>query len=504
MISTLLRKINTLVEQLFQKALKGNRTALFIVSFSKYINKTAYGIWLFRKGDISNSLAILKKIRKPNPLALKCINRCEDILSKLSSDIVPHEGVQWHKPFNGNVLFALHSNGFYHANGYAVRSMNIMNALEKNNITVFPLNRPGYPWDLAETAVEKICSSIIFENKTFNLLYDPELKITGPESDYLAMYTQYLREKAERDECTVIHAHSSYLNGLAAAQAAKKLQIKSCYEVRGLWHLSRALKEPAFENSEHFQYCEKMELQACHSVDNVFTLSRALKTWLVEHGIPDNKITVVPNGAESINTSTYETSNSNTQYELTLGFIGSITDYEGLELVLKALFELKDLDIHMLIAGSGANLDSLQNLSEKLNLTSKVSFIGKVPKKKVCELYKQIDVIVVNRIESKLTKLVSPLKHIEAFSYGVPCIVSNLPPLTEAAINNFNSLVVEPNSVDSVKRAILSLYTNKNLLDKLKANSKKIVATEYNWQTIAQTYINTYHGDHLTEMEKLN
>jgi len=500
MISALLRKINTLVEQLFQKALKGNRTALFIVSLSKYINKTAYGVWLFRKGDISKSLTTLKKIKKPNSLALKCINRSEDILLKLSSDIVPHESIPWHKPFNGNVLFALHSNGFYHANGYAVRSMNVINALEKNDISVFLLNRPGYPWDLAETAVETICSNITFENKTFNLLYDPDLKITGPESDYLAMYVQYLRERALRDECTVIHAHSSYLNGLAAAQVAKELQIKSCYEVRGLWHLSRALKEPAFENSEHYQYCERMELQACHSVNNVFTLSKTLKCWLVEHGIPDNKITVVPNGAESTNTPTCETSNSNTQYTLTLGFIGSITEYEGLELVLKALFELKDLDIHMLIAGSGSNLAPLQSLSEKLNLTSKVSFLGKVPKSKICELYKQIDIIVVNRIESKLTKLVSPLKHIEAFSYGVPCIVSNLPPLTEAAIDNFNSIVVKPNSVDSVKQAIQSLYTNKALLNELKANAKKIMTSEYNWQTIAQKYINTY-CDKQAEME---
>jgi len=99
---------------------------------------------------------------------------------------------------------------------------------------------------------------------------------------------------------------------------------------------------------------------------------------------------------------------------------------------------------------------------------------------------------MVNRNDSELTQLVSPIKHIEAFSYGTPCIVSRLPALTEAAKDKLNCLVVAPNSIAETAEAISLLYEDRNLLKELTVNSSLIIESQYKWQVIADSYLETY------------
>ena len=326
---------------------------------------------------------------------------------------------------------------------------------------------------------------------TFKQTVDSLNRISGPESEYIAAYTSCLASYAKQKNSSIIHAHSSYVNGIAAARAANSLNIKSCYEVRGLWHLSRAIKEPLFDQSEHFHYCEKMELLACQMVDSVFTLTETLKQWLVANGINKSKITVVPNGVNENNLP--QAAQETSPKKLTLGFIGTITQYEGLDIVIHALLTLKELNIELLIVGKGQYTRYLKNLTQELKLTEKVKFLGLLPKEEVKDIYQHVDVIMVNRTRSLLTELVSPIKHIEAFSFGKPCIISNLAALLEAGKANVNSIVVEPDCIDATAIAIQTLYHDRELLKKLALNAPSIVQSDYNWNVIASRYLAVYN-----------
>ena len=96
----------------------------------------------------------------------------------------------------------------------------------------------------------------------------------------------------------MIHAASNYLNGAAAAAAGRASGITTIYEVRGLWHLTRAFSEPGYDRTEHYRYCERREVAACAAVDHVITLSGGLRRWLIERGIPETKISVVGNATQ--------------------------------------------------------------------------------------------------------------------------------------------------------------------------------------------------------------
>src|SRR5699024_11585083 len=75
--------------------------------------------------------------------------------------------------------------------------------------------------------------------------------------------------------------------------------------------------------------------------------SESLKKYLIEHGIKESKITVIPNGVDTTAITPVEKNEKiieeyNLKQYNVIGFIGTITSYEGLDLVIKALKELND------------------------------------------------------------------------------------------------------------------------------------------------------------------
>src|SRR5699024_10925699 len=201
---------------------------------------------------------------------------------------------------------------------------------------------------------------------------------------------------------SVIHAASNFQNALPGLKLAKELNIPSVYEVRGLWHHTQASKREEFYNSERFNFQEKYEIVCCHTADQVICISDSLKAYLVERGINEEKITVIPNGVDTLS---LQSRPKNTEiinkYQLknayVLGFVGSITNYEGLDLVVRAIekinkHELYNKPLKLLIVGEGQYKERLSMLVEELSLNEHVIFTGKVSREQVPEFYSVMDI----------------------------------------------------------------------------------------------------------------
>src|SRR5699024_2244365 len=101
----------------------------------------------------------------------------------------------------------------------------------------------------------------------------------------------------------------------------------------------------------------------------------------------EEKITVVPNGVDTAKMFPAEAESSiiekyNLQNHIVLGFIGSITVYEGIDFILKTvknINESKKLNkrLKFLIVGEGQYLPQLQVLVKQLGIRDDVIFAGK-------------------------------------------------------------------------------------------------------------------------------
>ena len=197
-----------------------------------------------------------------------------------------------------------------------------------------------------------------------------------------------LQALATAHDASIIHAASNYLNGAAAAAAGRALGIASIYEVRGLWHLTRAFSEPGYDHTEHYRYCERREVAACAAVDHVITLSEGLRQWLVERGIPAHKISIVGNATHVPGGSAQDReADAHAVRERhripasakVIGYLGAIVEYEGLDALIRA--HARTPGAHrpfLLIVGGGESEAVLRRMVAALGTRHQVMFAGHV------------------------------------------------------------------------------------------------------------------------------
>ena len=99
----------------------------------------------------------------------------------------------------------------------------------------------------------------------------------------------------------MIHSASNFVVGMAGAKAAKALGIKSIYEIRGFWHLTQSTKRIGYEKSDHYNLSERLEIETAKMSDHVFTITSALRDILIQEGVHEDKISVLPNAVDPKN-----------------------------------------------------------------------------------------------------------------------------------------------------------------------------------------------------------
>ena len=83
---------------------------------------------------------------------------------------------------------------------------------------------------------------------------------------------------------------------------------------------------------------------------------------------------------------------------------------------------------------------------------------------------------------------------IEAMSFKKPVICSKIGGLKEIVENNYNGLLVEPNSENDLANAILSLINDENKIEKLGINGWNLYLSNYNSKIMAENYYNSLNN----------
>ena len=120
-----------------------------------------------------------------------------------------------------------------------------------------------------------------------------------------------------------------------------------------------------------------------------------------------------------------------------LGFLGSFYAYEGLDLLIKALVQIRQTlpDTCLLLVGGGPQQQALQQLVQQLKLEEAVIMPGRVPHQEVMKYYSLVDLLVYPRKAMRLTELVTPLKPLEAMAMGKALVLSDVAPHYDFAVD---------------------------------------------------------------------
>ncbi len=140
---------------------------------------------------------------------------------------------------------------------------------------------------------------------------------------------------------------------------------------------------------------------------------------------------------------------------LTLLCTGRMDRQKGFQMAVKALAELRELDLRLEIVGSGAYLVELESLIERLQLGERVELHGRVSDEKLAEIYSSADVYLIPTLRYEGL----PLALLEALGHGLPTISSKIGGNADVLTHGEDGLFVEAGDLGQLVDAIRLLAT---------------------------------------------
>lgn len=404
-------------------------------------------------------------------------------------------------PRRDHVLYLLHNALPHHSGGYATRTHGLLTELNRMGWDVDGVTRLGYPYDMPKMAdvPDLPPREVVGEVDYHHLLTGRQIEKKNPMFDYVARYTDALLPLARAERPMILHGASNHWNGLAAVRTGRFLGIPSVYEVRGLWEVTRGSRDAEWARSDQYRYIARMEADAARGATKVLAITSALKAELVERGVDEEKIVLVPNGVDTERFAPLPRDEElAAQLGVTgrtvIGYVGTVVDYEGLDLLLGSAAALKRrrADFHVLIIGDGAKLEELQASAAAQGLDDVVTFTGRVPHEDVERYYSIIDVTPFPRLPLPVCEMVSPLKPFEAMAMGKAVVASDVAALAEIVTPGRNGLLHAKGSAESLTEQLEALLTNPDLAARLGAQAREWVVAERDWRQLARTVAGVY------------
>ncbi|MEQ6250925.1 glycosyltransferase [Sulfitobacter sp. HNIBRBA3233] len=354
-------------------------------------------------------------------------------------------------PLPQRVVYVVSHSLPYSSNGYAVRSHAVATALSELGHEVVVINRPGRPWSIEGFDPAR---TIPTDQRIDGVRYLFLPLGAAPEDGQRARLRAAENVLAEtfdilRPGCVI--AASNWENAEPAQNAARRYGCAFFYEQRGFWDMARGETDSALSEADAVaaKRSRDYETRIARDARAAFTLGTAMKEEMVRRGVPAERIHLMPNGVSDPRPGGAPLSRADlgiTARHL-LGYIGSLSSYEGLELLVEATARLRGegVDAALLVVGSDTpkglvdadaaspRARALADLAATRGIAAHVHLVPQQPQSRIGSYTRLLDAFVMPRRRSDMTQIVPPIKPYSAASYGVPVLMTDMPPLDEVA-----------------------------------------------------------------------
>lgn len=365
--------------------------------------------------------------------------------------------------------------------GYTHRAHHLLAGMTERGLRVLAVTRPGFPGPLepGDGWLREV-----YDEVRYHRLGAQRLREDGDYQYMVECVDEYKRFLTDATP-DVVHLRSTHLSALPALIAARELGIPTVYEVTGLWELFYAASDDA-EDIGRQARAERMENAALSRATRLAALTGAMAQELA--GRVGADVAVVPNAVEPT-PEVEDVASLKTQWGWApdvpvVGLIGSFVPYEGLDLLIRALAELRDrdYDLRALLVGSGPELELAEALITEHGLSDLVKVVAR--NQLTVNPYAIADVLTYPRRSLPSTELVSSPKPLQALAAGKPIVVSDVAALREIVGADERGLVVPTEDSTALAEAIARLLDEPELRERLGLAGKQWVEQHHTWDAV--------------------
>jgi glycosyltransferase involved in cell wall biosynthesis len=223
-------------------------------------------------------------------------------------------------------------------------------------------------------------------------------------------------------------------------------------------------------------------------VNKIIAISASVKKSLVENGLPPKKIEVIPIIAdlELFHGTARDMVIVRKEYGFSaldriVLFVGSNFDVrKGSRFLIKTMPLVLETMPHVKFSIVGNVPSEESKIIDNEGLSGNVSFLGRISNKRLADVYAMADLVVVPSIAPEAFGRVV----LEAMSMKKPVIASKVGGIVDIVRDGFNGFLVQPNDTEGLAKAILRVFQEKELVEKLVEEGKETVENQFSEKAV--------------------
>lgn len=216
-------------------------------------------------------------------------------------------------------------------------------------------------------------------------------------------------------------------------------------------------------------------------VDQFIVLSEFSKEKMVLYGLPEGKITYLPNYTE------LPSNGSDVNLNRYILFLGRLSQKNGILTLIQAMEKLKG--VPLIVAGEGELLPVLKEYVKEKKMDN-VSFTGFLNGAK-------LEATIENSLFLVFPAICyhnCPMSILESFAHAKPVIGSNLGSVSELIEDGINGLLFESKNVQELAEKIRYLYHHPLLAQKMGISARKKIEEKYSEERYYKKLIGIYNS----------
>jgi glycosyltransferase involved in cell wall biosynthesis len=164
--------------------------------------------------------------------------------------------------------------------------------------------------------------------------------------------------------------------------------------------------------------------------------------------------------------------------------MGRLTQQKGIDVLFRALTQLRDTPFQLDIAGDGPERVALERLASELGLAENVRFLGWVGRDQLPRVFGDADVFVLaSHIEGM------PNVVLEAMAYARPVVCTRVAGSEELVADRETGLTVDVGNQEQLVAALREVLTDPELRSRMGAAGRARVETRFTWTATARIYL---------------
>lgn len=284
----------------------------------------------------------------------------------------------------------------------------------------------------------------------------------------------------------LIHAHFSYPDGFGMIWLAKRWNVPLVISALGTIE-----RKVAYEGS----HTSRQIIEALNFADRILSVSEDLKLHIVNLGVNENKVIVVPNGVDTEKFKPRGKENARSLLNLPLDknivlFVGSLRSIKGVDYLIEAAKDFVDTNTELYMVGRDDGLKkSLMKTAQELKINDFVKFIGPVNHEDIPVWISASDILVLPSLSEGRPNVV-----LEALACEVPVVATDVGGIPELMINGETGYLVPAKNSTELSKKVNKLLEDENLRKKMgKLGRMSIIQRGLTWEAHARKTVDIYY-----------